>query len=69
MRYIVAEGELHRTGTAYCVWDDEANLLRFSSDSKPLCIQIAQRMNGLEPADGDETTYARQVKARAAESG
>jgi hypothetical protein len=63
-RFYVKPGEEHRSGTVYCVWDSENKTLRFSSDSMVLCIQISQRLNGFEPADGIEQTYRQQCQVR-----
>lgn len=57
-RYFVG----YNRGPGYRVTDGEAHAVVFESLSKPEVIAKAQELNGFEPVDGDERTYARQTR-------
>jgi hypothetical protein len=61
MRYQVKYGDLVGAKRRYALWDTKDHIYRFSSESKSEVIEQAQRWNKLEPVDGDEQTYGRQL--------
>jgi len=63
MRYQVKYGDKVGAKRRYALWDSRDRICRFASDSKSEVIEQAQRWNKLEPVDGDEGTYGRQILA------
>lgn len=61
-QYFVQYGdELNKAGKGYCVVDEVSRVV-FADDSKSTVIAQAQRLNGFEPVDGDESTYSIQMR-------
>jgi len=54
--YIMTYASDHK----YRVQHGDSDRVLFESESKSRCIAEAQRLNGYEPVDGDEQTYAKQ---------
>lgn len=61
MRYQVQYGGSGIGTHGYIVWDAEAKRVFFENDYKPRCIARAQKLNGFQPINGNEQTYANQV--------